>query len=85
MTADRAEIHRHLIACFADVFPDLAEGEIPAARFEDLSEWDSLASLTLTAVVEDEFNVMLSDELVASLDSFQKIEDSLVDLVSPTV
>ncbi len=80
MTADTTtfdEVTRRLVQCFQDVFPDLDDAAAQAAVFGEVEEWDSLSSLTLVAVVEDEFGVTLDDDLVAELTSFARIRDNL--------
>jgi acyl carrier protein len=41
------------------VFPMLPAGEVHAATPESVSEWDSIATVRLAAVVEEEFGVAL--------------------------
>jgi acyl carrier protein len=56
--------------CFRTVFPDLPEDQIEAAVRSELPAWDSLASLELLTVIEEEFGVQLADDVVEGLDSF---------------
>lgn len=42
---------------FAVVFPRLAREEIPAADHHSVPEWDSLASITLLAMLQQEFSL----------------------------
>jgi acyl carrier protein len=60
--------HR-LIRCFASVFPTLSKEEIRSANAED-GVWDSLATVTLVAVIEEEFNVQIDPAALPALDSF---------------
>jgi acyl carrier protein len=57
------------------VFPDLSDEQIETADREEMSEWDSLATLTLLAVVEEEFGLQLDDEAIAKLTSFSAVRD----------
>jgi acyl carrier protein len=66
-----------LINCFAAVFPDLSEAEIPAASMASVGAWDSLATVTLLAVVEEEFQVGITPDDLAQLVSFELILDFL--------
>lgn len=80
MTADPIsldDVTRRLVQCFQDVFPELDDDAARNAVFGEVEEWDSLSSLTLVAVVEDEFQVILDDDLVAELTSFERIRDNL--------
>ena len=61
--------------CFREVFPDLEDEQIETAVRADMSEWDSLATLTLLAVVEEEFGLQLDDEAIAKLTSFSGVRD----------
>jgi acyl carrier protein len=69
-----------LIQCFREVFPALDETQILGAEYTELQAWDSLASLTLVAIIEDEFACTLPDDLVASLTSFDRIHTAVADL-----
>lgn len=75
-------VRTRLIDCFREVFPALDDEQIVAAEYGELEAWDSLASLTLVAVVEEEFEIFLPDDLVAELTSFERIREALVDLTS---
>ena len=68
------DIRPRLVSCFQAVFPDLAEASIPAARQDSVATWDSVATITLVNVIEDEFRVEFDLERLAEFDSFQAIE-----------
>ena len=68
-----ATLHR----CFAVVFPDLADDEIPSASVGNVPEWDSLASVTLMAVLEGEFGVEISELDLSRLRSYADVLDYL--------
>jgi acyl carrier protein len=63
--------------CFAAVFPELADDEIPAASVDSVSEWDSLASLTLIALLEEEFGAQISELDLPELRSYADVRDYL--------
>jgi acyl carrier protein len=73
MDEQAARLHR----CFAAVFPSLAENEIIAASVDTVPEWDSLASLTLFAVVEDAFEVQISELDFSELRSYAALHEYL--------
>ena len=78
MTTDPGhDAAERLARCFCEVFPHLSEERAREACFSVMDEWDSLASLSLVAVVEDEFGVTLPDETVANLDSYARILDAV--------
>ena len=62
-----------LLACFATVFPDLPEAEIPRARMTSVARWDSLAMANLIAVIEEEFGIQIKPQDVEQLVSFPQI------------
>lgn len=66
-----------LVNCFATVFPELTRQEIPSASMGSLASWDSIAGITLLAVIEEEFGVSVSPDEVAGLVSFELVLDYL--------
>jgi acyl carrier protein len=68
------QISDRLRDCFRTVFPDLSDEQIDSAARAELSEWDSLATLTLLTVVEEEFELELDDQAVEQFDSFEAVE-----------
>jgi acyl carrier protein len=64
------DVQIRLMKCFSAVFPDLAAADIPAASMESVAGWDSLASVTLLTVVEEEFGVAIEPEELEHLQSF---------------
>lgn len=73
------EIGKRLVGCFQIVFPDLSEAEIPQASQATVSNWDSVAAITMVNVVEDEFQIQLDLDYLADLDSFEHILTYLVN------
>jgi acyl carrier protein len=63
--------------CFAAVFPELPPEEISSASVDNVPAWDSLASLTLVAVLEDEFGVEISELDLPGLTSFVAVREYL--------
>jgi len=45
--------------CFATVFPDLSDEKTLQASAAELTQWDSLATLNLLALIEEEFGVSI--------------------------
>jgi acyl carrier protein len=62
-----------LAHCFRAVFPELSQGDVGAASTESVSRWDSLASATLMALIEEEFGIALSPEALDDFTSFERI------------
>jgi acyl carrier protein len=65
-----SERENQLLRCFSSVFPDLALEKIRGASTESLEAWDSLASVTLAAVVQQAFGVQIDLLDLPELDSF---------------
>jgi len=65
-----SELESRLIRCFSSVFSALTPEEIRAASAQSLAAWDSLAAVTLAAVVQQEFSVQIDLLDLPELDSF---------------
>jgi acyl carrier protein len=71
-------IDSQLTQCFATVFPGLKPEAITATTQQNNPAWDSVAAITLLAVIEEEFHIQIDLEQLASLDSYAKIRDWLI-------
>jgi acyl carrier protein len=70
--------HRmRLVKCFAAVFADLPPAEIPTATPMTVAAWDSIANVTLVAVVEEEFGIAVDADDLEHLTSFEALLDYL--------
>jgi acyl carrier protein len=67
------EMERRLAACFSAVLPELAPEQISQASSISVESWDSVATVTLLAVVEEEFGISIDVEDPARFDSFKNI------------
>jgi acyl carrier protein len=67
------EMETRLAACFKSVLPDLPLAEIQKTDPDSLEGWDSVAIVTLFAVIEEEFGIEISIDDVNSDYSFQGI------------
>jgi acyl carrier protein len=67
------ETRSRLIKCFAAVFPNASHESIQAASPTTIEGWDSLASVTLISVIEEEFAIELDPEDIEQLVSFDKV------------
>ena len=79
------ELNARLIKCFSAVFPQLTEQEILVAAPVNIEGWDSLASITLVSVIEEEFAVQIDPEDIEHLVSFEMVLDYLNKKVSASV
>jgi acyl carrier protein len=67
------EMGKRLAECFLTVFPDLDIHSVASASAGSLPSWDSVATVTLLAVVEEEFGINVDTGDLASFDSFESI------------
>ena len=59
-----------LVDCFATVFPSLGANQIVSLNQATLAQWDSMATVTLIALVEEEFHVEIPVTEMENLVSF---------------
>jgi len=64
------DLQMRLAKCFTAVFPKLTASEIPGATMASIEGWDSLATVTLMTVVEEEFGTTIDPEELEQLQSF---------------
>jgi acyl carrier protein len=67
------EIGERLTKCFAAVFPQLPETQIPLATPGVVDGWDSMASITLLSVIEEEFGIQIEPEDIEYFTSFETV------------
>jgi len=80
---DNDDIERRLVKCFSVIFPQLAENAIPAATMQTVEGWDSVATVTLLNVVEEEFGFQIGWEEVEQMLSFKQLADYLSGRMMP--
>jgi acyl carrier protein len=68
-----AETKERLQRCFSAVFPALPPGEIVNASPTTIAAWDSVAGVTLFAVVEEEFALEIDVQEMKDLLSFASL------------
>ncbi len=68
-----ADLQSRLIDCFSAVFPALAPDEIPRASTTTIEAWDSIATATLMAVMEEQFGIQVAPEDLDRFVSFREI------------
>jgi acyl carrier protein len=72
-TGKMDENESRLAECFLAVFPDLPTDVIVHASSTSIQNWDSVATVTLLAVVEEEFGINIDVKDLARFDSFNGI------------
>jgi acyl carrier protein len=78
------DVETRLIRCFGAVFPDLDDRQISRATVASVAEWDSIATVTLVNVIEEEFKMQVDPEDVEPLTSFDHFLRYLRGRVSST-
>jgi acyl carrier protein len=71
------DLESRMAQCFAQVFPRLAPNRVQQATMETVTDWDSLHTVTLVAVLEEEFSVDISADDIPTLISFAAIREFL--------
>jgi len=69
----RPEDVARLERCFAAVFPDLSPEQLRQADADNVAAWDSMATVTLMAVVNEEFGSDLDLDQMEPLRSFESL------------
>jgi len=67
------ELHVRLARCFSAVFPSLSPARILKAQSSNVEGWDSVASVTLFATIEEEFGIEIDIQDLKALLSFEKL------------
>jgi acyl carrier protein len=65
-----SDTQMRLIRCFQAVFRELSEPQAARANNLSVAAWDSVATVTLAATVEEEFGIQLQGEDIERLNSF---------------
>ena len=66
-----------LMNCFSEVFPGLEKNEIFQASPRSIQKWDSIATINLLTIIEEEFGVSFGPEELERLPSYPSILEYL--------
>lgn len=66
-------LEQRLKSVFATVFPDLPPDRIESAAQDSVTNWDSVAAITVMNLVEEEFGIEVDLDQAAELTSFSKV------------
>ena len=50
----------------------ISEDKVAGLNYQDIEEWDSVGHMTLMAMIEDAFNIMMDTDDIIDFGSFQK-------------
>jgi len=67
------EKYERLVRCFTSVFPMLAHNQVPTASMHSVPAWDSFGTVTLVAVLEQEFGLEIGLADFQDLVSFEAV------------
>jgi acyl carrier protein len=67
------DVQKRLVRCFSAVFPTLSQDEVLQASTTSLKAWDSVASVTLFAMLEEEYDIEMDMNELAEMTSFERI------------
>ncbi len=72
-----SEVQQRLAKCFSAAFPGLNAAAIHSASPATVPAWDSVATVTLIALIEEEFGVAIDSDEVDTDISFSKLQTLL--------
>jgi len=64
------DIRQRLINCYVAVFPTIKVEHLESVSPTSIEGWDSVATVTLMSVIEEEFGIEIDAEHIESLLSF---------------
>ena len=70
-------VQLRLVKCFNAVFPNLTDEEAMRASITSVSEWDSIAAISLIVVLEEEFGTEISPDEIENMISFDLVRNYL--------
>lgn len=68
-----------LIESFANTLGVETEVIVDSLEYNSISQWDSIAHMTLIAELEDQFDVMLDTDQIIAMSSVTKAKEILAD------
>lgn len=67
------------IKLFEDEFEDATPEELqPDVEFKDLDDWSSLSALSVIAIADQEFGVIIKADEIRGVDTFQDLYDLIL-------
>jgi acyl carrier protein len=72
-----SNVEERLLGCFSAVFTNLSSDEILQCSNASVASWDSLATVTLVSVIEEEFGVTIAPEEYDYMVSFELVSQCL--------
>ena len=72
-----SDARNRLIKCFSAIFPSLSGEGVTQADITNTETWDSVAGVTLFALIEEEFGIEFDVQALGQLTSFKSILEYL--------
>ena len=72
-----------LARCFSALFPELTMDEIPRASPASVGAWDSLATINLIALIEEEFGIEIPPDALERMGSYPEMLGYLGEVTGP--
>jgi acyl carrier protein len=72
-----SDLESRLQECFATVFPDIPACEITATMLDTTPQWDSVATVILVTVLEEQFAITIDPGDFHKLTSYRSIREYL--------
>jgi acyl carrier protein len=64
---------QNFIENLKEQFDDVPESFGAETRFRELDEWSSLTSLSIIAMVDDEYNIVIKTDDIKSVDTIEEL------------
>ena len=77
-----SSVEDRLLLVFQAAFPTIPPSELKTATAESLEAWDSLATVTLVSLVQEEYGVEIPPEETMTLMSFAGFRDVVERLMN---
>lgn len=74
------DVPARLSRCFSAAFPGLKPDQVASATVQSVAAWDSVATVTLLALIEEEFGVQVDLEAPDRFESYRGLLDYLTGL-----
>jgi len=75
------KVRRRLTRVFTSILPQIDVNNIENATMDNTENWDSLATLSLFTLAEEEFGIKLGLDLIVSTKSFADLEKIIISKV----
>jgi acyl carrier protein len=68
-----SDLSQRLTRCFAAAFPNLPPEKIQQASTQTIEQWDSMALVVLTSLIEEEFKIHIAPNDLEYFSSYEQI------------